>query len=387
MSQNRCRVLHVVGTMNPGGLETLLLQVLAEIDHDSFQFDFCICGSEAGAYAGKVQKLGGSVLMCPRSPSLLSFRRNFQRILQDGKYDAVHSHVCFFSGALLRWASEKNVPIRIAHSHNADDGKSRSPVRHLYRSMMKSWINRYATHGLAASKVAAAELFGKNWQNDERFQILEYGLELSPFQKPIDPAEVRAEFGIPITAPVIGHVGRFDRAKNHRFLLEIADAINKSRADIHFLLIGDGPLRSEIEAQARARNLSNVVHFTGVRTDVPRLMGGAMDLFLFPSFNEGFGFSLLEAQAAGLRCLVSASVPTEAVRISEAVEFLPLSAGRDRWSATVIQNLNARQSRMVPDLSLQTESKFSMRRSLQNLTSIYSTAQPALLSATIEQHV
>jgi glycosyltransferase involved in cell wall biosynthesis len=387
MTQNRCRVLHVVGTMNPGGLETLLLQVLADIDRDAFQFDFCICGSEAGAYAGKVQKLGGSVLMCPRSPSLLSFRRGFQRILQDGKYDVVHSHVCFFSGALLRWASEKNVPIRIAHSHNADDGKSKSLSRHLYRNMMKSWIDRFATHGLAASKVAAAELFGKNWQSDERFQILEYGLELSPFQKPIDPAEVRAEFGIPTVSPVIGHVGRFDRAKNHRFLLEIADAIHKTRPDIHFLLVGDGPLRSEIESQARARNLSNIVHFTGVRTDVPRLMLGAMDLFLFPSFNEGFGFSLLEAQAAGLRCLVADTVPTEAVRISEAVEFLPLSAGRDSWSATVIQNINSRQSRTSPHVNLQTGSKFSMRRSLQNLTSIYSTAPHALLPETIEQHV
>jgi len=377
----------VVGTMNPGGLETLLLQVLADIDHDAFEFDFCICGSEAGAYAGKVQKLGGRVLMCPRSPSLLSFRRNFQRILQDGKYDAVHSHVCFFSGALLRWAREQGVPIRIAHSHNADDGQPRSPARCLYRKLMRSWINRYATHGLAASKFAAAELFGKNWQNDGRFQTIKYGLDLSPFREPIDLSEVRAEFEIPITAPVIGHVGRFDRAKNHRFLLEIADAINKSRPDIHFLLIGDGPLRSEIESQASARNLSNIMHFTGVRIDVPRLMRGAMDLFLFPSFNEGFGFSLLEAQAAGLRCLVSDTVPTEAGRISEAVEFLSLSAGRDRWSAMAIGNLNARQSRIVPDLGPQTESKFSMHRSLQNLTSIYSTAQPTLLPETIEQHV
>jgi glycosyltransferase involved in cell wall biosynthesis len=387
MSQKQCRVLHVVGTMNPGGLETWLLHVLAHVDRDYFQFDFCVCGAEAGVYAEKVEKLGGRILACPKGRDLWSFRRKFLRILHDGKYDVVHSHVCFFSGVLLRWAGEKGVPIRIAHSHNVDDGKPSTFSRHFYRKLMKSWISRYVTHGLAASKLAAAELFGENWRRDGRFQTLEYGLDLQPFQESIDRDEVRAEFGIPIEGAVVGHVGRFDRAKNHRFLLEIARAVGTSRPDVHFLLIGDGPLRTQIENQARKMDLSSNMHFVGVRTDVPRLMRGVMDLFLFPSFNEGFGFSLLEAQAAGLQCLVSDTVPTEAVRVSESVEFLPLSSGKDCWSARVIENLSARRSGLVPALSAEAQSKFSMRRSLRHLSEVYSTAQAPILPVTVEQHV
>jgi len=387
MKQRQCRILHVVGTMNPGGLETWLLHVLAHVDPDCFRFDFCVCGSEVGVYAEKVEKLGGRILMCPKGRNLWSFRQNFQGILDEGRYEVAHSHVCFFSGVLLRWASEKGVPIRIAHSHNVDDGKPGTFVRHFYRKLMKSWIARYATHGLAASKLAANELFGENWQRDGRFQTLEYGLDLQPFREYFDRGEVRAEFGIPVGAPVVGHVGRFDRAKNHRFLLEIASAVKMSRPDVHFLLIGDGPLRAEIENQARAMDLSSIMHFVGVRTDVPRLMRGGMDFFVFPSFNEGFGFSLLEAQAAGLQCLASDTVPTEVVRVSELVEFLPLSAGKNRWSVRVIENLSARQSGSVLAFNLEAQNKFSIQRSLRHLIAVYSTAQAPIIPVTVEQHV
>lgn len=373
--------------MNPGGLETWLLHVLANIDQAHFQFDFCICGPEVGLYSGEVERLGGRILTCPRGLDLRSFRRNFRRIMREGRYDVVHSHVCFFSGVLLRWANEEGVPIRIAHGHNADDGKPRSLARRFYRKLMRSWINRYATRGLAASKLAATELFGENWRSDKRFQTLDYGLNLHPFQEPFDRVKVRAELGIPISAPVVGHVGRFDRSKNHRFLLEVAGAVLKRKPDVHFLLIGDGGLRHEIEVHAREMALSRQIHFAGIRTDVPRLMLAAMDLFLFPSLHEGFGVCLLEAQAAGLRCLVSDTIPKEVVRVPDSVELLALSAGKDYWSARIIQALDAPRPELVPALNTEVQGNFSMQRSLRELMGLYSMAQHTAHLVTAEQHV
>ncbi|HXN71256.1 MAG TPA: glycosyltransferase [Candidatus Acidoferrales bacterium] len=387
MSQNQRRILHVVGTMDPGGLETSLLHLLAHIDKDRFQFHFCICGTEAGLYAGEVEKLGGKVLMCSKGPDVWLFRRNFQNLLRQGRYDIVHSHVSFFSGALLRWSNEESVPIRIAHSHNAHDGKPRSFSRFCYRRLMRSWIDRYATNGLAVSKPAAAELFGKNWQTDKRFQILYHGLDLRPFQQSFDRDRVRAEFGIPIGAPVVGHVGRFDHSKNHRFILDTAEAVLKRRHDVHFLLIGDGPLRAGIEARSQQLGLSDKIHCIGIRTDVPRLMIAAMDLFFFPSLHEGFGVCLLEAQAAGLRCVVSDSIPRDVVKVPECLDFLALSAGRDYWSARLLQALDARRLKSHPALDTVARTSFSIQRPLRDLMSIYSMGQDPVRLVAAEQHV
>lgn len=385
--QKQIRILHVLGSVNPGGVETWLLHVLADIDRDRFQFDFCLCGTQDGIYAAEVARLGGKILRCPKGANLWSFRQRFRGILREGNYDVIHSHVHFFSGALLRWAKTEGVPLRIAHSHNARDGRSDSQVRRRYRKVMRSWINRYATHALAASELAAMELFGENWRADKRVRILHYGLDLYPFQKRFDRGQVRDELGIPFGAPVIGHVGRFDEPKNHRFLLEIADAVLKRRPDVHFLLIGDGPLRAEIEVHARQMGLSSKLHFVGIRTDVPRLMLAAMDLFLFPSLHEGLGLCLLEAQAAGLRCLVSDTVPAEVVRLPESVEFLALSAGKDYWSRKSIQGLGERRLESIPVLSAETQSKFSMQRSLHHLMGLYSESRGPGQSVIVQQHV
>jgi glycosyltransferase involved in cell wall biosynthesis len=373
--------------MNPGGLETWLLQVLGHLDPTSFQFDFCVCGAEAGVYTRQVENLGGRILMCPKSPDLLSFRRGFMKILREGKYDVVHSHVCFFSGVILSWAQKESVPIRIAHSHNVHDGKPDTFPRILYRTIMKSWINRHATHGLAASKPAARALFGDNWETNERFQILHYGLALQPFQKSIDRAEVRAEFGIPAATPVVGHVGRFDHLKNHSFLIEVANAVLNRRPDVHFLFIGDGPLRPAIETRVRQMGLSQKVHFAGIRTDVPRLMIGAMDFFVFPSVYEGFGLCLLEAQAAGLQCLVSDAVPDEVIKVPGSVEFVSLSSGKDYWSAKIISGLDSRQSKSTSGLSDELQDRFSIQQSLRELTNVYASHQMPNTSLAMEQHV
>lgn len=387
MTQSRCRVLHVVGTMNPGGLETWLLHLLADAESACFQFDFCVCGSEAGVYDEEVERLGGKILRCPRSRGLWKFRRSFGRLLREGNYDVVHSHVLFFSGAVLRWAKDEGVPIRIAHSHNADDGRPGTISRLFYRKVMKSRINRYATHGLAASKLAAAELFGKDWLSDKRFQTLDYGLNLHPFQKPFDRGTIRAEIGIPKGAPVVGHVGRFDRSKNQRFILDTAGVVLKCNPDIHFLLIGDGPLRPEIEASARQMGLSQRIHCIGIRTDVPRLMLAAMDVFLFPSLHEGFGLCLLEAQAAGLRCVVSDTIPREVVRVPGSVEFLALSAGKGYWSTRIIQALDMPRLELVPAQDPNAQNNFSMQQPLCVLMGIYSMSRGPDRLVTAEQHV
>ena len=386
MTPKRIRILHALGTLDPGGVETWLLNVMKYVDRDRFEFHFCTFGRHAGLYAAEIEKLGGKVLRCPKGANLWSFARRFRKILREGNYDVVHSHVHLFSGAALRWAKAEGVPMRIAHSHTSRDGRPDTPARRGYRRLMNSWIDRYATHGLAASRLAAEGLFGQNWGADSRFRVLYYGIDLGAFEEPVSRKDVRKELGIPLDVPVVGHVGRFVPPKNHRFLLDVASEILKRRPEVHFLLVGDGPLRPEIESRGRAMGLAEHVHFAGTRIDVSRLLRGAMDLFLFPSLYEGFGLSVVEAQAAGLNCLISNVVPEDAVFLPEVVTSLSLSAGADSWSTEMIRMLDKPRSEPSSLLQRMADSPFSVERSSKELAGVYLPIFASTEALAVEQH-
>ena len=376
MVSDKIRVLHVLGRMNPGGVETWLMHVLRHIDRQKFQMDFCTLSGQPGTYDQEIEALGSEVIPCRLGRDLPSFARRFRRILREGGYDVVHSHVHHFSGAILRWAHAERVPIRIAHSHNTSDGKPSSWSRRIYRVWMVSWIQRYITDGLACSKDAAAALFGDGWGTDDRFRVLYCGIDLGPFETPFNRSEVRRELGLPADAPVVGHVGRFNPQKNHPFLLQVAAAVIKVWPEVHFLLVGDGPLRPEIEAQARQLGLSERVHFAGIRQDVPRLMCACMDVFLFPSLWEGLGLVIVEAQAAGLSVVAAESVPREVGVVPGLIQYLPLSIGPERWA----QELLALLARPRPDrtqaLRYVAKSSFSIEKSVSPLADLYRKAHP-----------
>jgi glycosyltransferase involved in cell wall biosynthesis len=370
------RVLHAVGAMDPGGVETWLLNVLRNIDRERFQFDFCTFGPHAGLYAADIQRAGGRILRCPKGDNFWSLGQRFRRILREGKYDIVHSHVHFFSGALLKWAKAEGVPVRIAHSHNSRDGRASTPERLCYRRLMRHWIRRFATHGLAASQTTARELYGRNWQADGRFRVLHYGINSQIFREPVNRAEVRRELNIPCNALAVGHVGRFVPEKNHRFLLQIIEKVLAARPETHFVFVGDGPLRSKIEAQATGPEIVRKLHFLGCRRDVPRLMRGAMDVFVFPSVSEGLPIALLEAQAAGLRCLVSDAVSDEVACVPGALEFRSLSTGAADWAAHLLRLTDT--PRVAPDVVPPEVSagQFGIRQSASSLAELYNRELP-----------
>lgn len=371
MAERRIRILHALGSLDPGGVETWLLNVLRHIDRERFQFDFCTFGSQPGLHAPEAEKLGSRILRCPKGANPWEFRSRFRRILREGQYDVVHSHVHFFSGGILRWANAEGVPVRIAHSHTTQDDSPNTLARRCYRWLMRSWIDRYATHGLAASQLAAAHLFGEDWRRDRRFQVVHCGIDLRPFEEPFAPEEVRAELGIPADATVVGHVGRFVPAKNHRFLLEIAREIATKRPDIHFLLVGDGPLRAEIEARAAAMGFNGNMHFAGTRSDVPRLMRGGMDVFVFPSLWEGLPVTLIEAQAAGLPCVVSDKVTDEASVLPWHSTWLSPSVKSAEWAASALDTLSRGKPKEESAAPTIGRTDFSVDRSASFLSELY----------------
>jgi glycosyltransferase involved in cell wall biosynthesis len=329
------RILHAVGSLDRGGIETWLLHVLRRTDRRRFQMDFLVHRERAGAYDAEVRALGSRIIVCPQPRRPWHYLPALDRALgEHGPYDVVHGHLHRFSGIVLGAARRRGVPIRIAHSHVARIDRNASPLRRLYLRWAERSIRTHATLGLAASEQAAEDLFGAGWRADPRWGILSYGIDLAPFAAVPERGRVRAEWGLEPDAVVLGHVGRFEPQKNHGFLLEIMAAAARIDSRVRPFLVGDGPLRPEVERRAAELGLRAV--FTGSRPDVPRLMLGAMDVFLFPSRFEGLGLAMVEAQAAGLPVVATDLVPDEATVVAGSIRRLPLRDSADAWARAAL---------------------------------------------------
>jgi glycosyltransferase involved in cell wall biosynthesis len=129
----------------------------------------------------------------------------------------------------------------------------------------------------------------------------------------LDPAAVRGwqssdgireELGIPEEAPVVGMVGNIRAGKGHRILLEAAVRVRRIIPDVRFVLVGHGPLESQMRRRAREMDLEGTVVFAGARDDAPRV-AGTFDLFALPSQSEGLAIALIEAMALGIPAVVT----------------------------------------------------------------------------------
>jgi len=237
---------------------------------------------------------------------------------------------------------------------------------------MRHWIDAAATDGLAASGQAAVDLFGPDWGANARYRTLFCGIDLVPFAQPICRDAVRTEFHIPRDAFVIGHVGRFTEQKNHAFLLDVAAEVARRDANARFLLVGEGELRPAMMARAAALGLGEHAIFAGSRADVPRLMRGAMDAFLFPSRYEGLGLVLVEAQAAGLPCAIADVVPGEADIVPPLMHRLSLRQSARQWADALLAIRDAASAITQPDaLAIARATPFDVRTSWTALERVY----------------
>lgn len=371
------RILQAVAAMDRGGIETWLLHVMRHARRCGLHMDFLVSANRRCVYDEEIEALGGRLIRCV-SPRRWDFARDLKRIVERyGPYDALDSHYQFKSGVVLRAARQAGIPVRIAHSHlDTRLLKECSGFWYrLYARAMQSWIRKYATHGVAVSDVAGMALFGRHWQVDPRWQKIYPGIDLSPFEQHVDRAAVRAEFSLPLNAEVIGHVGRFSPQKNHLFLCAIARELLALRPQARFLLVGDGPERPAIEAEVARAGIAHRVIIAVGYPDVPRLLLGAMDAFVLPSLSEGLPLVLLEAQAAGLPCLVARHVSAETDVVPGLVTRLSLADSPRAWAEALAGTLTARRD--CPRESAQAclaQSPFNIEKSAQALADFYRAA-------------
>jgi glycosyltransferase involved in cell wall biosynthesis len=366
----RRKVLHVVGSMDRGGVETWLMHVIRNMNKEEFEHHFLVETNREAAYDREILSLGGHIHQVGNHRDILSYASNFTSITNEyGPFDVIHSHVYTYSGFVMRLAKMKGIPIRIAHSHTARSAPRRKISRLLYEKLMRTWIRSYATHRIGVCEQAGEALFGS--QRENPFTVLYYGFDFSRFLRPVPVEQLKRRWQIPPHRKVIGHVGRLVPVKNHAFIIECVEEVLNKGLDVHLLCVGGGPLFESLQVLVESRGLSDRCTLAGVQADVPPFLA-AMDILLLPSCWEGLGIVTLEAQAAGVPVLASAAVPIEVDVIPGMVQHLSLNAGPRVWAETMIRTLQQpARVRTGNEAILLQSSRFGLEHCLNGLTRIY----------------
>lgn len=338
--EQKIKVLHISPSLSGGGIPTTILSWHRNIECDKIHFDF-ITFADRGSkefftdevldYGSKIYYLEGK--KNNKRISLVKTFVNLRKILKNNKYDIVHSHLNGFSVVTLLAAMLSGVKVRIAHSHVSYNNLSLN--KRIKKKILNIGFKCVATCYCACSKDAGRYLFGDNFVDENKVHIINNGIDTRKFAYDShvrdnyrDIFNLRDNF-------VIGHVGRFDASKNHNFLIDIFYEIHKKNKDARLILVGDGEFKSKIQAKVNDLGIGDFVIFLGVRKDVEKLLQ-MFDIFVFPSYYEGFGIAILEAQAAGLRTFVSDYIPRE-VKVTNLVQFVSLNKNARYWANKIIE--------------------------------------------------
>ena len=339
------RVLQVLGGTSLGGAESRVMDSYRHLDRSRIQFDFCVHSQEEGFFDKEIESLGGHIYRVPRFQVVnwLAYRKAWKDFFREHPgYVAVHGHMTSTASIYLPIAKAAGVPLTIAHARSAgvDPGLKGAMTRFLRRNLGKK-----ADVCLTCSRLAGEAVFGKKMVEAGRVTTVPNAIDAREFAfSEKKRKQKRTELGIGGQEFVIGHVGRFGHMKNHAFLLDVFAEICRKVPDSRLLLVGEGGLMDSVREKAASLGLSDRVIFTGNQAQVADFYM-AMDFFVFPSIFEGLPGSVIEAQAAGLRCLVSDSV-TDEVLITPLAQARSLSDKASVWAQNVLERRSYEREQM-----------------------------------------
>lgn len=301
------RILHVVSSMNRGGAETMIMNLYRNIDRNEVQFDFISHIKEEADYDGEIKRLGGRIIKIESlgRSGPIKYIENLKRVMKKyGPFEAVHSHTNKQSGFVQIAAKLAGIDKRITHSH-ATSWKKRDK---LLQYIMKIMSTKFCACGIDAG----INSFGKKAYKSGKVYILNNGIELEKFSEIQEEKvlDLKRDLKLEGDALVIGHIGRFSEEKNHFFILKLSKYLREKKKKFVVLMLGRGPLKEEVKKKIKEMKLEKYVKILGVREDVNVVMN-VIDVFILPSLYEGFPVVLVEAQAAGKRCLISNNISLE----------------------------------------------------------------------------
>jgi len=318
-------ILNVTHEMTLGGVEQFVMNVYRHLNND-YRIIF-LCYKENQYYEKEIRETNSKLYFVPpiRKTGVLKFIKNIIKIIKKEKVDIIHIHTFYNSLFPLIAALFTHVPTRIVHSHS--NWQTKSIIKKTYNFICKIGINILASDKLACSKEAGKNLFFKN------FEIIPNGIETEKFiYNEKSRNIIRKKYNISEKDILIGHVGRLEPVKNHLFILELLPKLLEYNNNYKIMFVGAGQELENIKELAKKNNIEDKIVLVGNQIEA-YMFYNAFDLFLFPSIQEGFGMTLIEAQINGLPIIASNFVPKE-TNESGSIIFLDLE--KNKWLETII---------------------------------------------------
>lgn len=381
------RILHILGNTQLGGAESRIMDLYRHMDRSVVQFDFVVHSKEEGYFNEEIRKLGGRIFRVPRFRVLnyFSYCRAWKKLLQehrdaDGRseFHMIQGHMTSTAAIYLPIARKCGIETTIAHARSAgvDKGLKGILTRFLRRNLSKK-----ADYLFTCSELAGISVFGKKAVEQGRTRFLPNAIDCQKFAPdPLVREKIRRELGIE-NCYVIGHVGRFHYAKNHEYLLRVfAELVKRKTRDYVLLLLGEGSGMEDIRILSRELGIGDKVYFLGNKSNVNDYYQ-AMDYFVYPSRFEGMPGTIVEAQTAGLRCLMSDTICKEVIA-TELVTTRSISEDPGLWADEIEQHLQYQRSSRVDEMK---ELGFDVYGQAVLMTDFYTKEKLLLISPMLHQ--
>ncbi len=335
------------------GLTKIIMDVY-DYSKERVSFEFASSFYEENEYWSRLKLDQTPVHVLPRKRKVLEYMKGIYKIVRKGGYNGVYIHgnsaMMFLEAFPARLAGVKSI---ITHCHNT---KSDFPLVHY---ILKPFFNKIVTDKIACSELAGA------WAYFSGYKVVLNGIDIAKYRF---DRKVREEYRRKLGWEknfIIGHVGRFNKQKNHTFLIDIFWEIYRMDQTARLLLIGEGELRGAVERKVKDLGLSDAVRFLGVTDSVDKYMQ-AMDVFLLPSLFEGLVIVGIEAQASGLPLVISDNSSKE-IQITKEAYRMPLKSPALSWAQKVISLKNCPREDTSEALA---ESGFDKLKTLETICKI-----------------
>lgn len=344
---NKIKIAQIIIHLANGGTESLLREYVTQMDKDKFEnIVICVQPSLGSASEKSLAEAGikvyfvGDQLGKGKDPvrqaiNCVKTYRIIYDILEKENVYAVHTHLSTNRFAYKFIMDHRDV--KYFHTVHC-------PVAWMFNQGLKAKIENIVVKSIvknrqirfiALHKAMAQEI--NRWFSVNDTAVLENGIHLDIFRNPgVSKEDIRRELNIPQDAFVLGHVGRMAPEKNHQKIFEVFKELKSRRPDAVLLLVGNGRCEDEVKQLNKDMGLADSTVILSNRTDVNRLLK-AMDVFIFPSLFEGLGIALIEAEASGLKCVISDTVPKE-THLTERLTALSLNAPASEWCDAVLDN-------------------------------------------------
>lgn len=362
------RIVHMIGSLEAGGSQKIIIDIYKGIDKSKFQFDF-IAHDDSTYYEEEIKNMGGRIFRVPRFKGY-----NIREVIKawnnlfsaHPEWQIFHSHVRSYASVLIPIAHKHGLKT-VIHSHNISNGKG---VKNCIKTFLQFPLKYQADYFLACSKAAGLWIFGKNVVNSNQFRVLKNGIDVKKFiYNENKRCEMRLKFNLGDSL-VLGNVGRLVEQKNQKFLLDIFGSFVKLVPNAKLLIIGSGNLKSALVAKAQSLNIiDNIVWISNTKNVNDFYQ--AMDCFVFPSLWEGLGIVLIEAQINGLPCFVFDNIPEEADLKIKKMNYFNLAETNEAWADKIYSCLLSENKRNINGEVVAKNEGYVLSDTISSLSNVY----------------